>query len=174
MAITTEEFEQRLHDLLTSMGDWPRCEWCGCDDVQRRTGANSKLCDSCKEWKRRERRAEGWIKGHPNLAGTEQYRRFEYDIQYAALCREEGQLCSWKGPITALNLELELKSISERFCGENVFGHTYLFEQFSSAQQRLLMFLFRELTKAWIRHRRRSFAIDRVIRISRKSAAPSS
>ena len=111
---------------------------------------------------------------HPNLAGTEQYRRFEYDIQYAALCREEGQLCSWKGPITALNLELELKSISEQFCGENVFGHTYLFEQFSSAQQRLLMFLFRELTKAWIRHRRRSFAIDRVIRISRKSAAPSS
>src|ERR1035437_9971544 len=77
MAITTEEFEQRLNDLLTRMGSWPRGEWCGCFDYQRRTAANSKLCNACKEWKRKERLAEEWIKEHPNLAGTEQYMRFE-------------------------------------------------------------------------------------------------
>jgi hypothetical protein len=119
MAITAEEFEQRLNALLTRMEDWPRCEWCGCNDSQRRAAANSKLCNSCKEWKRRERRAEEWIKEHPDRAGTEQYMRVEYDIQHAALCREEGRIGSWRGPIMPLNLEMELKSISERFCGED-------------------------------------------------------
>jgi hypothetical protein len=165
MAITTDEFEQRLNDLLTEMEDWPRCEWCGCDGRQRRTMANSRLCNSCKEWKRRESHAEKWLKEHPDLEGTERYMRVEYNIQYASLCRKEGQLCSWKGPITPLNLELELKSISERFCGEDIFGDMILyFEQFSEGQKRLLMFLFTELTKVWIRHRRQSFAIDNVMR----------
>jgi len=165
MAITTEEFEQQLNDLLTRMEDWPRCEWCGCDGRQRRTSTRSELCDSCKEWRRRERRAEEWIRAHPDNAGTEQYMRVEYNSEYATLCREEGQICSWKGPISPLDLEWELKSISERFCGENVSDHTTgYFEQFSEAQRRLLMFLLEELTKAWVRHRRRSFAIDNVMR----------
>jgi hypothetical protein len=87
--------------------------------------------------------------------------RVEYNVEYAALCRGEGQICSWKGPISPLNLEWELKSFSERFCGEDVFGHTTLyFEQFSETQRRLLMFLFEELTKVWVRHRRQSFAIE--------------
>jgi hypothetical protein len=91
--------------------------------------------------------------------------RVEYNVEYAALCREESHICSWKGPITPLSLEWELKSISERFCGEDVFGHTtHYFEQFSEAQRRLLMFLFEELTKVWIRHRRQSFAIDNVVK----------
>jgi hypothetical protein len=164
MAITTEEFEQRLKDLLTKMECWPRCKWCGCNDRQRRTADKSKLCNACKEWDRRERRAEEWIQQHPESQSTEQYMRVEYNVEYAALCREEGQICSWKGPITPLNLEWELKSISERFCGEDVFGHTTLyFEQFSETQRRLLMFLFEELTKVWVRHRRQSFAIERVM-----------
>ncbi len=91
--------------------------------------------------------------------------RVEYNSEYAALCREEGQICSWKGPISALDLEWELKSISERFCGEDVLGHTTgHFAQFSGAQRRLLMFLFEELTKAWVRHRRRSFVIEIVMK----------
>lgn len=165
MAITTDEFEQRLNDLLAKMVDWQRCEWCGCDCRQRRIAAKSKLCKSCKEWKRRERHAEEWIKEHPGLTGTEQYMRVEYNIQYAALCREEGQISSWKGPIMPLKLEWELKSISERLCGEDIFGDTtYYFEHFSEGQRRLLMFLFEELTKVWIRNRRRSFAIEGVMR----------
>jgi hypothetical protein len=165
MAITTEEFEQQLNDLLTRMEDWKRCEWCGCDDRQKRTAANSKLCNSCKEWKRREHHAEKWIREHSDRTGAEEYMRAEYDIQYATLCREEGQICSWQGPITPLNLEWELQSISKQFCGEDVFGHTTLyFEQFSGAQKRMLMYLFEELTKVWIRNRRRSFAIDNVMK----------
>jgi hypothetical protein len=164
MAITNEEFEQQLSDLLARMEEWPRCEWCGCNDHQRRTSGNSTLCDSCKDWKRREKRAEEWIQQNPDRARTEEYMRVEYNIDYATLCREEGRIGSWKGPITPLNLEWELKSISERFCGEDVFGHTILyFEQFSESQRRLLMFLFEELTKVWVRHRRQSFAIDRVM-----------
>lgn len=166
MAIATEEFEQELNDLLTKMEGWQRCEWCGCDGRQRRaTAVKSNLCDSCREWKLRERDAEEWIRAHPDGAGTEQYMRVEYNTQFAALCREEGQICSWKGPITPLNLEWELKSISERFCGEDVFGHTtYYFEKFSEAQRRLLMFLFEELTKVWVRHRRQSFAVENVMK----------
>lgn len=165
MAITTEDFEQRLDDLLTRMENWPRCEWCGCNDYQRRTAAGSKMCDGCKEWRRKERRAEAWIKEHPELASTEQFLHVEYNTEYAALCREEGQICKWKGPVTPLDLEWELKSISERFCGQDVFGTatSYYFEHFSKAQRRLLMFLFLELTKVWIRHRRRSFAISKVM-----------
>ena len=165
MAITTDEFEQRLNDLLIRMEDWSRCEWCGCDARQRRAAAKSKLCNSCKEWRRKERRAEEWITLHPERARTEEHMGVEYDIEYAALCREEGRICSWTGPITPLNLETELRLISERFCGEDVFGeNVFLFEQFSEAQRRLLMFLFEELTKVWVRHRRQSFAIERVMK----------
>jgi len=165
MSITTDDFEQRLNDLLTRMEEWERCEWCGCDCRQRRIIANSKLCNSCKEWKQREIRAKEWIREHPDRIGTEQYMRVEYQIQYATLCREEGQLCSWKGPIDSLRLERELQLISERFCGEDIFGDTTLyFEQFSDGQRRLLMFLFQELTKVWVRNRRRSFAINNVMK----------
>jgi hypothetical protein len=163
MAITTEEFEQRLNDLLTTMESWPRCEWCGCDGYQRRTAANGKMCDACKEWKRRERRAVNWIAEHPELAGTEQYMRVEYNIEYAALCRQEGRICKWKKFVADLDLERELKAISERLCGEDVFGTTtFYFEHFSNAQKRLLMFLYQELTKVSVRQRRRSIAIDNV------------
>jgi len=163
MAITNEEFERKLNDLLTSMEGWQRCEWCGCNARQRRISPNSKLCNSCKEWRRRERHAKEWTKEHPNRSSTEQYMRVEYNIEYAGLCREEGHICSWKGPITPLDLEWTLKSISERFCGEDVFGDTtFYFGQFSEAQRRLLMFLLEELTKVWVRHRRQSFAIENV------------
>jgi hypothetical protein len=174
MAITTPEFEQQLTDLLTKMQDWQRCKWCGCNEHQRRIEDRSEMCNSCKTWDRRERRAEDWIRENSDNAGVEQNMRVEYNIEYAALCREEGQIGSWKGPITPLKLEWELQSISERFCGEDVFGHTILyFEQFSEAQRRLLMFLFEELTKVWIRHRRQSFATDRVMRKHFPTRGPS-
>ncbi len=164
MAITTEEFEQRLNDLLTNMESRPHCEWCGCNGYQRRTAVNSKLCNACKEWKRRERRAVNWIAEHPELAGTLQYRHFECEIESARRCRQEGRICKWKKFVTDLDLERELKTISERLCGEDVFGigTTLYFEHLSKAQRRLLMFLFQELTKVWVRQRRRSIAIDNV------------
>jgi hypothetical protein len=164
MAITTEEFEQRLHDLLTRMESWQRCQWCGCNDRQRRTTANSELCNSCKDWKRKEQRANEVLQEHPDGLGTQRYFWTEYDIEYAALCREEGRISAWKSPIMPLQLEWDLRSISERFCGEDIFGGTTLyFEQFSPMQRRLLMFLFEELTKVWVRNRRRQFAIDKVV-----------
>jgi hypothetical protein len=47
---------------------------------------------------------------------------------------------------------------------KDVFGDlTHYFGQFSGAQRRLLMFLMEELTKRWIRHHGRSFAIDNVM-----------
>ena len=164
MQITTDEFEEQLNDLLTRMEHWQRCEWCGCDPLQRRISAKSGLCNSCKEWKREERRAEQWMKDHPDRCGTEESMHVEYRIQYAALCRGEGQIASWKWPVSSLDLDRELESISERFSGQNVFGDTTLyFAQFSAAQRRILMFLFLELTKAWVRHRRRGFAIDNMM-----------
>ncbi len=165
MAITTDEFEQRLNDLLTNMESWDRCAWCGCNPRQRRITVNSKLCNSCEEWKRKERRAQEWLKKHTELKGPEPYMHVEYDLEYATLCREEGQIGAWKGPVTPLRLESELRTISERFAGEDVFGEGTLYvSQFSPAQRRLLMFLFEELTKVWVRNRRRRFAIERVMK----------
>jgi hypothetical protein len=164
MAVTTDEFEHQLNDLLTKMEDWPRCPWCGCDARQRRTTSDSALCNSCKNWRRREQRAAEWLEAHPGRARTEQSLRIESDIEYAALCREEGQIATWKGPVTPLRLESELRTISERFAGEDVFGEgTLYFNQFSPAQRRLLLFLLEELTKVWVRHRRKRFAIKRVM-----------
>jgi len=92
--------------------------------------------------------------------------RVEYNVEYAALCREEGHIRSWEGPVTPLKLEWELKHISERHCGEDVFGtsSSFYFEHFSEAQRRLLMYLLEQLTKVWIRHHRRSFAIEKVMK----------
>ena len=164
MGITTEEFEQRLNDLLAKMEDWERCEWCGCDPLQRRITAKSRLCNSCKQWKRRELKAEKSIREHPDRVVEHEFMGADYDIEYAALCREEGHICSWKGPVTPLKLEMAIESISERLCGEDIFhGTIFYFEHFSEAQRRLLMFLFEELTKVWVRNRRRPFAIDRVL-----------
>jgi hypothetical protein len=164
MPITTDEFEERLNSLLTRMEEWEKCEWCGCNSIQRRAEAKSKLCNSCKGWRRKERQAEEWIKDHPDRVAANEFMGVEYDIEYAKLCREEGQICSWKGPISTLDLETELVSISKRFCGENVFGDlTYYFQYFSDGQRRLLMFLFEELTKVYIRNHRRGYAIEKAL-----------
>ena len=162
MAITTSEFEQSLNDLLTRMENRKRCEWCG--DDERHIGPRSTLCDTCKEWRRRERRAVEWKQKFPNRVGHEEGLHYEYYIQYAALCREEGTLRSWEGPISPLNLEWELEALTERFLGENIFGSTtFYFGQFSSAQRRLLMYMFLRMTKVWLRHHRRGFAIEKVM-----------
>jgi hypothetical protein len=164
MAITTEEFEQRLSDLLVRMESWQRCQWCGCDPRQRRATAKSELCNSCKDWKRKEQNANMVLQEHPEGRGKQRYFWTEYNIEYAALCREEGGISTWKDSTTPLQLEWKLRSISEWLSGEDVFGEStlYHFEQFSPMQRRLLMFLFDELTKVYVRNRRRRFAIDRV------------
>src|SRR5258707_693202 len=105
MTMTTSEFEQRLNRYLESMESRKRCEWCG--DDRRHIGPRSKLCDTCKEWRRRERRAIEWKREFPNRVDHEEGLHYEYCIQYAALCREEGTLRSWEGPISPLNLEWE-------------------------------------------------------------------
>ncbi len=158
MAITTPEFEQRLDRFLADMVNRKRCEWCG--DDERRIGPRSKLCDSCKEWRRRERRAIEWKRKFPNRVGQEGVY-YEYRIQCAALCRAEGTLHSWDGPISPLDLEWELEALTERFLGEDVFGGTALyFEQYSPAQRRLLKYIFQRMTKVWLRHHRRGFAME--------------
>lgn len=161
MAITTSEFEQRLTDLLTKMENQKRCEWCG--DEGRHIGPRSKLCDCCKGWRRKERRAIEWKRKFPNRVDHEEGRRYEYWIQYAALCREEGKLHSWDSPISPLDLDGELECLTERLLGESIFGSTtFYFAQFSSAQRRLLKYMFQRMTKVWLRHHRKRFAIEKV------------
>jgi hypothetical protein len=163
MAITTSEFEQSLNDFLTRMENSKRCEWCGDDD--RHMGPRSKLCNSCKEWRRRERRALEWKRKFPNRVDEESLRRYEYPIQYAALCRAAGTLHSWDGPISPLDLEREIEALTKRFLGESVFGSsaTFLFAQFSPAQRRLLKYMFQGITNVWLRHHRQGFATDEVM-----------
>jgi len=162
MEVTTSEFERRLNDFLGRMGNSKRCEWCG-DIDEGHIGRRSKLCDSCKVWRRRERRALEWKQKFPNR-DEEGLRRYEYWIQYAALCRAAGTL-SCDGPISPLDLEREIEALTERFFGESVFGcsATFLFGQFSSAQRRLLKYMFLRMTRVWLRHHRRGFAIEKVI-----------
>lgn len=161
MAITNLESEERLNGFLQRMENRNRCEWCG--DDERHIGPRSKLCDSCKEWRRRERRALEWKREFPNRV-DEEGLRYEYWIQYAALCRAEGTLHSWDGPISPLDLEWELEALTERFLGESIFGSTtFYFGQFSAAQRRLLKYMFQRMTKVWLRHHRRSFAIEEVM-----------
>jgi hypothetical protein len=171
MAITTSEFEQRLERFLASMENRKRCEWCG--DHERRIGPRSKLCDSCKEWRRRELRAIEWKRKSPNRVDQEGLYH-EYHIQYAVLCRAEGTLHSWDGPISPLDLEGELEALTERFLGENIFGGTTLyFGQFSPAQRRLLKYIFQRMTRVWLRHHRRGFAIDEAVNRTSPRTRPS-
>jgi|SRR5208282_346871 len=161
MAITTVESEERLNHYLASMENWKRCEWCG--DDERRIGPRSKLCNSCKKCGRRERRAIEWKRKFPNRVGQESVQN-EYCIQYAALCRAEGTLHSWDGPISPLDLEWELDALTKRFLGESIFGGaTSYFGLFSPAQRRLLKYMFQRMTKVWLRHHRRGFAIQEAL-----------
>jgi hypothetical protein len=79
--------------------------------------------------------------------GKEEGFYYEYCIQFAALCREEGQIHSWRGPITPLQLEWHLRSLTEPSLGKGVFGSTIEFGQFSDAQRRLLMYMLEQMTK---------------------------
>jgi hypothetical protein len=165
MSVTTLEFEQHLNGWLAEMENWRRCEWCGCDDGQKRIGPRSKLCDSCKEWRRKDRLAAEWKQVNPDPFGQEDGIHYEYCIQFAALCREEGRIHSWEGPVTALELELELEFLSEQFFGkkDKVAGTVVEFKQFSDAQRRLLMYLFERMHKVWLRHSRRTFAFQQAM-----------
>jgi hypothetical protein len=96
--------------------------------------------------------------------GKEEGFYYEYCIQYAALCREEGQIHSWRGTITPLQLEWHLQSLTESSLGKGVFGSTIDFGQFSDAQRRLLMYMLEQMTKARLRHRRRGFASDAMLK----------
>jgi len=161
MAITTVEFEERLDHFLSTMENQKRCEWCG--DDERHIGPRSKLCDNCKRWRRREQRAIEWKRKFPNRV-DQGALYYEYCIQFAALRRAEGTLHSWDGPISPLDLEWELEALTERFLGENIFGSTTLyFGQFSSTQRRLLKYMFQRITKVWLRHHRRGFAIEAAV-----------
>jgi hypothetical protein len=106
--------------------------------------------------------AKKWLSDNPPPYNPMQHQAVLYNIESAERCREEGGINAWTGPVSALKLEWELQSITERFCGKDVHGGTIsYFQQFSPAQRRVLMFLFEELTKAWVRHRRQSIAIER-------------
>jgi len=51
MSVTTLEFEQHLNGWLAEMENWRRCEWCGCDDGQKRIGHGANSVIACKEWR---------------------------------------------------------------------------------------------------------------------------
>jgi len=165
MSVTTPEFEQHLTEWLARLPNWRRCEWCGGDDGQKRIGPRSKLCDSCKEWRRKERLVLNWQRQNPDLVGKEEGIYYERCIQYALLCREEGHVHSWEGPVTPLNLELELEFLTEQCFGkrDKISGTIIEFSQFSDAQRRLLMYLFERMHKVWLQHNRRNFATDAAV-----------
>jgi len=157
MAITTSESEKHVEEFLETIASRKRCEWCG--DDQKSIGPRSSLCQVCKTWKRRERRALQRQNASNNDLQANLYA--QYEIEFARFCGEEGQIKAWQGPVSALDLEWELQSVAERFLGERLFGSaTSYFAQFSPDQRRLLMYIFQRMTKAWLRHHRRDFARD--------------
>lgn len=165
MSVTTTEFEEHLNCLLTQMESRRRCEWCGCQDDKRRIGPRSRLCNRCKTWRRKEQLALQWQRDNPDLVGKEAGNHHEYCIQFANLCREEGQIISWKGPVTALELEAELEFLTEQFFGkkDKISGEISKFKQFSDAQRRLLMYLFQEMHNVWLQHKRSDFAREKTL-----------
>lgn len=175
VSVTTPEFEQHLNGWLADAENWRRCEWCGCDDGQKRIGPRSKLCESCKEWRRKERIALEWKRNNPSPFSKEEGLYHEYCIQFAALCREEGQVHSWKEAVTSFKLESELEFLTELFLGkkDKISGTIIEFGQFSEAQRRLLMYLLERMHKVWLRHSRRSFAIQQVMHKAFPSIWPS-
>ena len=166
MSVTTLEFEEHLNCLLTRMENWKRCNWCGCQEDQRHIGPRSKLCDRCKKWSRKEQLALEWQRNNSDLVGKEAGLHYEYCIQFANLCREEGQIYSWKGPTTSLQLETSLEFLTEQFFGkkDKIGGTILTFGQFSDAQRRLLMYLFQRMRNVWLQHRRHDFAWDKTMR----------
>lgn len=165
MSVTTSEFENQLNGRLADMESWKRCEWCGSDESEKRIGPRSKLCDSCKEWKRKERLALEWQRENPDRVGKEDGFYYERCVQFAALCREEGHIYSWKETVTPFKLESELEFLTEKFLGrkDKISGTIINFGQFSDAQRRLMMYMLERIHKVWLQHQRRSFATDATV-----------
>lgn len=160
MAVTTAEFESDLEHLLGQISTGGSCRWCR--DRERSVPPGSELCETCKRWSRREQKALK-ERGDASLSDG---RRFylQYEIEFARLSQEEGQIEDLKGYVSPLDLEWELREISKRFLSEDLFnGAVDYFRYFSPAQRRLLMFLLRRMTKMWLRHHRRGLAIDAAV-----------
>jgi len=107
-----------------------------------------------------------WQRENPDRINTQEGLIREYWIQFAILCREEGSIRSWKGPIEPLDLEIYLESPTEHLFGEKdrIRGTILYLKQFSGGQRRILKHILEEMTKVWLRHLRRTFAIDRMNR----------
>jgi hypothetical protein len=160
MAVTTAEFESALEHFLGQISAGGRCGWCR--DRERSVRPGSDLCETCKGWNRRERNALK-ERGDASLSDDRRFH-LQYEIEFARLCQEEGQVEDLKGYVSALELEWELREISKRFLSEDLFnGAVDYFRYFSPAQRRLLMFLLRRMTKMWLRHHRRGLAIEAAI-----------
>jgi hypothetical protein len=106
-----------------------------------------------------------WQKENPDRIYTEDGIPYERCIQFATLCREEGRVHAWQGPVTALELELELEFLTEKFFGkrDKIGGTIVEFKQFSGAQRRLLMYIFDMVHKVWLRHKRATFSADAAV-----------
>jgi hypothetical protein len=165
-SVTTPEFEEHLNSLLAAIENQDACNWCGrpADEVQ--IDSNNQLCKRCQRWNREERAALQWQLNNPTSIRDEVGIPYELTVQFAQLCREEGQIQSWKGQITNLQLEDEFETLTERLLGgrDKIVDTRRHFAQFSSAQRRLLMYLLRRANLRWIQHRRLDFARDRTLK----------
>ncbi len=163
MSVTTLEFEKYLIGILDDMGSRKRCEWCGSADDQRRIGPRSKLCNRCKEWKRKESLAKEWKHKNPIRRDEEAFHN-EYVIQFTDDLRNGGGTRPWQGFVSALQLEWALADLTKHLFGEDRPCCTTLeFAQFSDAQRQLLMYMFDQMTKIWLQRHRRNFAIQQAL-----------
>lgn len=158
MAITTAEFEKGLEEYLDKIASRKRCGWCG--GGEKETRPRSSLCQACKSWRRREHQA---LARQIGASTADPYAALyaQYEVEFARLCREEGHIRSWEGPVSTLDLERELEGLTGHLFGEKdaLRGTIGYFAQFSPAQRRLLMYILQRMTKTWLRHHRRDFAI---------------
>jgi hypothetical protein len=159
------ESEDDANWVLSSMEKQERCKWCGCPADQAIIDPRSKLCRICKKWSREEQLALDWQRNNPDLVRKKDGLHFEYCIQFAKLCREEGQIHSWRWSVTPLQLETELEFLTEQFFGKkDKISHTLItFAQFNRTQRRLLMSLFEQMHIIWLQHRRRDTAWKRTL-----------
>jgi len=162
-SVTTPEFEEHLSSLLAAIENQEACTWCGRPSDEVLIDLSTRLCKRCQRWNREEIASLQWQQNNPDLKRKERGVPYELAIQFAQLCREEGQFQSWKGPVTNCQLEDELETLTERLLGERdkLVDTRIIFAQFSDAQRRLLMYLLRRTNLRWIQHRRLDFARDR-------------
>jgi hypothetical protein len=143
------------------------CKWCKHPQKRIRSAG---LCNHCCRLKRQLLACESKLASFaprpndPKASASKRYlleRELKVARKAVELAKDEGQsYARLTNPVSALELETELRHVSKRWLGQDLFSGwaNIANHSFDQTQKQLLFYIFRKMNLEYLRDRRRKIA----------------